>query len=236
MRLKGKVAVAIGAGRGIGLAISLALASEGADVVVAARTETEIEGAAERIRAAGARALAVSTDVLRERDVQLLFARAISEFAHVDILIYNSGTNIHRPLQDLNVADWDQILGVNLRGAFLSCKYALPAMLAQKSGQIVVVSSLAGREGVPLLGAYCAAKHGQIGLIEALEKELKGTGIHTHLILPGPVATKLRHENHPDEDPSQLIQPDDVAQAVIFMLLQPPTANVREIAVFPRLI
>ncbi len=233
MRFHNKVAVVTGAGRGIGRAIALALARDGAMVALAARSVDELEAVAAEIRAGGQRALVVPADVAVEAHARALIDRALGEFGRLDVLVNNAGAVARELLRDLTVEDWDRVIAVNLRGTFLCSKFALEPMLAQGQGWIVNISSGAGKRGVPTRTAYSAAKFGVIGLTEALDAEVRRHGVRVHVVCPGPVESRMRREGFPDEDPSTLSQPDDVAAAVLFCLLQSPTAYTREVVVMP---
>jgi NAD(P)-dependent dehydrogenase (short-subunit alcohol dehydrogenase family) len=233
MRLENRVGIVTGAGRGIGRAIALALAREGVDVALAARSVDELEAVASEVRALGRRALVARADVANEADARMLVERTVNELGRLDVLVNNAGAVAREPLRQLAIADWDQVIAVNLRGTFLCSKFALEPMLARGQGWIVNISSGAGKRGVATRTAYSAAKFGVIGFTEALDAEVRSQGIRVHVICPGPVETRMRREGFPNEDPATLAQPEDVADAVLFCLLQAPTAYTREILVMP---
>src|SRR5207249_5013737 len=127
--------------------------------------------------------------------------------------------------------DWDGVLNSHIRGMFLVTRFALPVMLERGWGRVVTVSSMAAKSGVPRRVAYCTAKWGQVGFTEALDEELRGTGVRAHVVCPGPVATRMRAEGFPTEVPESLIQPEDVAAQIVNLLTLPETAYVREIQI-----
>src|SRR5436309_10837133 len=233
MRLQTRVAIVTGAGRGIGRAIALALAREGGDVALAARTVEELETVAGEVRALGRRALVVPADVALETDARTLVDRTVGELGRLDVLVNNAGAVAREPLRDLAVADWDRVIAVNLRGTFLCSKFALEPMLARGEGWIVNISSGAGKRGVATRTAYSAAKFGGVGFTDALDAEVRPHGVRVHVVCPGPVETRMRREGFPDEHPATLSRPEDVADAVLFCLLQPPTSYTREVIVMP---
>ena len=233
MGLTDRVAIVTGAGRGIGRATVLALAEQGCRTVLAARTASEIEEVAAEVISRGGRALARTCDVASEPDVWGLVDAALREFGAIHIVVNNAGQVCREPLIRNSVEDWDGVLNSHVRGMFLVTRLSLPTMLEQGWGRIVTISSMAGKLGVPNRVAYCTAKWGQIGFTEALDEELKGTGVRAHVVCPGPVATRMRAEGFPTEVPESLIQPEDVADQVLHLLTLPETAYVREIAVRP---
>jgi len=224
--LREQVAVVTGAGRGIGRAIALALARAGAQVVLAARTVSQIETVAAEIVGAGGRALAVPADISAERDVVALFATVRDR---LDVLINNAGVGSFGPLDRFPSAEFDRIVGVNLRGTFLCCREAMKLMGPRRAGWIINVSSVLGIKGYPNKAAYTASKHGIVGLTKSLAVEAQPHGIRVSVILPGGVETGMAADARPDLDRSVLLQPEDVAQSVLYLLSLSDRAAVDEI-------
>jgi 3-oxoacyl-[acyl-carrier protein] reductase len=193
----------------------------------------ELQAVAAEVEALGRRALAIPTDVAEEGEARTLIDRTMAELGRLDILVNNAGAVAREPLRELAVADWDRVIAVNLRGTFLCSKFALEPMLARGQGWIVNISSGAGKRGVATRTAYSAAKFGVVGLTEALDAEVRPQGVRVHVVCPGPVETRMRREGFPGEDPATLSQPEDIADAVLFCILQPPTAYTREVVVMP---
>lgn len=219
MKLKEQTAIVTGAGRGIGRATALALAREGANLVLAARTVTEIDAVADEVRAMGCQALAVATDVASKAAVQSMVAKALSRFGSVDILINNAGVAGTSPIPDITEELWDLNIAVNLKGVFLCTQAVFSHMCDQGHGHVVNVSSLAGSLTRANYGAYGAAKHGVGGFTGITRAEGAKHGVKATLIEPGPVDTKLRRDNHKDEE-SKLGRPEDVADLILLAVTQ----------------
>jgi NAD(P)-dependent dehydrogenase (short-subunit alcohol dehydrogenase family) len=180
MLLADKVAVITGGGRGIGRAIALKFAGEAAGVVVAARTESEIEAVAKEIRDAGGRGAGVPTDVAAEEQCKHLIATAEAQFGRVDILVNNAGEyGPVKPVEEITPSEWDRVIAVHLRGAYLLTRLVLPGMYARASGVILNISSLSAKSAFGWGSPYAAAKAGR-------------KGVRVNAICPGPVTeTKM---------------------------------------------
>lgn len=215
-----RVAVVTGAGRGIGRAIALALAEEGAGapwaLALAARTEAELEAVAAEARALGRRALVVPCDVREETQVARLADRVLAEYGHVDVLVNNAGWGIFKPVVEMSLAEWEEVIAVNMRSTFLGARAFAPAMIRQGSGCILNMASMAAHRGLPDYGPYSAAKAGILRLTETLAAELKPHGVRVLALCPGPVASRLRSSHFPEEDSRALMQPETVAKAAVF--------------------
>ena len=216
--LKGKVAIVTGAGRGIGRAIALALAGRGAHVIPAARTVEQIDSLAEQITAEGGLATPVPTDITDEPSVLGLFEEVRRDLGKLDVLVNNAGLGIYGEVMDFDVEDFDRVMAVNLRGTFLCSREAMRMMTLRKSGYIINISSVVGLKGYPNQAAYTASKHGVVGLTKSLAVEAQEHGVRVSAILPGGVDTDLVGRARPDLDRSVLMQPEDIAQAVLFLL------------------
>ncbi len=186
MRLNNKVAIVTGGGVGIGKAISLALASEGAVVVAAARTLPRLEAVADEIKAKGGRATAIQTDVSDEAQVREMVTQTINEYGQVDILVNNSGIGATPAnVVDITLQDWNEVLAINLTGAMLCSREVLKSMIPRQSGNIINISSGAGRRGGPTTSPYCVSKWGIIGLTQTLALEVGRYNIRVNCIAPG---------------------------------------------------
>lgn len=213
--LTGKTAVVTGGGRGIGRAVAERLAALGAKTLVAGRTEAALDRTVKDIRAAGGVASGVVADVGREEDVARLFASA----GDVDILINNAGVGRFGPLVDTTLDDWEAVMAVNLRGAFLCSREAMRSMRG-RGGRIINIASVVGVKGYANQAAYSASKHGLMGLSKVMAEEGRKDDIITQVIAPGGVDTDMAGEARPDLDRSGMIRVGDIADAVEFLLRQ----------------
>ena len=229
VKLKDKVAVVTGAGRGIGRAVALMLGGAGAHVVAAARTESEVESVAAEIASRGGSARAAVVDISNEDDIKRLFECVQKEHHRLDVLINNAGIGSYGKLADFETTELDRLYAVNLRGTFLCCREAMRLMIPQASGYIINVSSVVGFKGYPEQSGYTAMKHGIMGLTKSLAAEAQEHGIRISSILPGGVDTDLVRQARPDLARDALMQPEDIAQAVEYLLALSPRAAVDQI-------
>jgi NADP-dependent 3-hydroxy acid dehydrogenase YdfG len=231
--LQGKVAIVTGAGRGIGKAVSLSLAQAGCRVVLAARTRQQIEAVQEEIRAKGGHALAVPTDLTLDDDIERLVETSQTNCGMVDILINNAGWGKRAPVEAANVTDWDRTFRLNLRAPMMLARALLPNMIARREGAVINIGSVSGKSGEANGAAYSASKFGLIGFTQSLYEEVREHGIKVAVILPGFVDTPLIPPNR-QLDRTKMIQADDIAQTVIFVLTSPATCCPVEITVRPQ--
>ena len=193
MLLSGKVAVITGGGRGIGRAIALKFAGEGAAIVVAARTESQVKAVAKEISDAGGRAAAVTADVAEEKHCERLIRAAEAQFGRVDILVNNAGEyGPVKPVEEITPPEWDRVIAVHLRGAYLLTRLVLPGMYVRGSGAILNISSLSAKSACGWGSPYAAAKAGMLGLTRVSAAESARKGVRVNAICPGPVTeTKM---------------------------------------------
>ena len=227
--LTGKTALVTGAGRGIGRAIAIALANTGCKVVVTARTLPEIVAVQEEILAANGQAVAIQADLTRDDDLHSLVQRC----GPVDFLINNAGWGKRAPVVRARVDDWDQTFRLNLRAPMILAKELLPAMIKKGEGAVINIGSVSGKSGEANGAAYSASKFGLIGFTQSLYEEVREQGIKVSVILPGfvdtPMIPPVKHL-----DRGKMIQADDVAQAVLFVLNAPATACPVEMTIRPQ--
>lgn len=189
--LEGRVAIVTGGSRGIGRAVAASLAEDGASVVVSGRDPVRVEVEAKELEALGALVLAVQADVARREDVDRLVDRARERFGRIDILVNNAGITRDALLVRMKDDDWDAVLDVNLRGAFLMTRAVAKVMMRQKGGRIINIASTAGAMGNAGQANYSAAKAGLIGLTKAAARELAHWGILVNAVAPGLIDTDM---------------------------------------------
>ncbi len=230
--LKGQVAVITGAGRGIGAAIAHALAALGATTILCGRTSTTLESTAKTIAANGGIAVAIPCDVTNLASVEAAAERVAKSCGRVDILVNNAGIGgFGGPLHQLPPDDWDRILNTNLRGVYYIIRAFAPSMIRARSGHIINISSLTGKNPLPNGAAYAASKWGLNGLTYSVAEELRSHNIRVSVICPGSTNTEL--SPHEGKNPAKMLQPEDVAHAVVMLVTQSPQSFVSEILLRP---
>jgi 3-oxoacyl-[acyl-carrier protein] reductase len=233
MRLSGQIALVTGAGRGIGRAIAHSLASEGAQVVLVSRTLSELERVQKEIKSAGGIADVISSDITKAQEIGKLFAEIKSRFGRLDILINNAGIGKFVSVKELKVEDFDAMWNLNMRGLFLCTQQAIPFMESQKSGIIVNISSLAGKNAFVNGAGYAATKWALMGFSKCLLLEERQYNIRVVTVCPGSVDTAFSAHEEGSNRKDKILSPQDVAETVLSAILMPARAMVSEIDIRP---
>ena len=232
--LAGKTALVTGASSGIGWATAVALASHGANLVVTARRAERLLQLCAEIESLGAKAVFYAGDAAEESTAQQTIALAIATFGHLDILINNAGAGNYKNLIDTSAEEYDALMNANMKSGFLFSRYAAPHMIEQKRGTILFISSVAGLQGVAGEAVYSASKFAQVGFAQSLDAELRKHGIKVGTICPGGVKTEFAVGHGRTEDyvrNSHMMEPQEVAEAIVFACLQPPNVRIPQMTV-----
>lgn len=231
-KLAGKVVLITGASAGIGRASAMALAQEGARLVLTARRQERLEELAAAIQSLGSEATWVAGDATQEETALRCVAAAKQSFGRLDILINNVGVGNYKKLVETSAAEYDEMMDSNFRSTFLFTRQAVPEMIAQKSGTILMISSMAGKYGFAGEAVYCATKFAQVGFAQALDKELRPHGIRVGVICPGGTKTEFalgKGRTEAGVASSGMLEPEDVASAVLLACTQSPRARIIEV-------
>jgi NADP-dependent 3-hydroxy acid dehydrogenase YdfG len=241
-RLAGKVALVTGASSGIGEAAALSLAAAGAAVAVSGRRKDRLDSLVRRIAAAGGKGLALPGDVSIEADATQAVKDTVARLGRIDVLINSAGINEAGGIESLPLELWRKVIDVNLMGTLYCCKAAVAAMKAQGSGDIINISSTAGRRAGARFGAYSTSKFGVNGLTECLRQEVGGAGVRVCVIEPGATTTEIA-DSISDPKAREAIRAhvtkegamaaSDIADAIMFVVTLPRRANVSEMLIRP---
>jgi 3-oxoacyl-[acyl-carrier protein] reductase len=232
--LAGKTALVTGASAGIGRATAIALARHGANIVVTARREERLRQLRAEIEALGAKAVFYAGDAAEETTAQQAIALALATFGRLDILINNAGAGNYKNLIDTSAEEYDALMNANMRSGFLFSRHAAPHLIAQKSGTILFISSIAGLQGAAGEAVYSASKFAQVGFAQSLDAELRKHGIKVGAICPGGIKTEFALGHGRTEDfirNSHMMEPHEVAEAIVFACLQPPNLRIPQMTV-----
>jgi NADP-dependent 3-hydroxy acid dehydrogenase YdfG len=241
-RLAGKVALVTGASSGIGEATALALAAEGAAVAIGARRADRLEALADKISADGGRALTLDLDVTQEQQAHDAVGRTRADLGGLDIVVNNAGVMLLGPILDADTSDWRRMIETNVLGLMYVTHAALPGLVEQGSGDIVQVSSVAGRLAREGSGGYNASKWAVNAFSESLRQEVTARGVRVTLVEPGAVATELSdHITHAESKQRvkervtrmRPLQSADIAAGVVYAVTQPPHVSVNEVLIRP---
>ncbi|HEY6386697.1 MAG TPA: SDR family NAD(P)-dependent oxidoreductase [Candidatus Acidoferrum sp.] len=229
--LSGTVALVTGASRGIGRAIALRLSKLGAAVSICGRHAEALTAAETELKKAGSPFYSHMADVSQSTDVARFVDNTQAVLGPISILVNNAGIGLFGPAHEKNEADWDRVLDTNLKSAFLVSRAVVPAMIQRGAGDIINISSLAGRNAFAGGGIYCASKWGLQGLSACMAEDLREHGIRVSVICPGSVATEFSGRG--SKDPSKALSPEDVAHAVEMIVTQGPGSFLSEIQLRP---
>jgi NADP-dependent 3-hydroxy acid dehydrogenase YdfG len=237
-KLAGQVAIVTGASSGIGKATAYALAHAGAKVAIVARSADVINQMADEINGKGGTAIAYAADVADADAVERFVTNVVHEWGRIDLLFANAGVNTkQRNLHDMSVEQWDYVIDVNLNGLLYCVRAVLPQMRTQRQGTIITLASMAGRRSGVMSGvAYGASKAGAVSISHSINAEEKINGIRATAILPGEVATAildLRPNPPSAEARKTMLQPEDVAETVVFVTGLPHRVTIDELWITP---
>ena len=227
--LAGATAVVTGASRGIGRAIALRLAEAGADLALWARDAGALQRVADEVTVTGVRAHPTVCDVTDSAAVEHAAELVRRALAPVTLVVNNAGAVLRKPTAAISDSEWRRVIAVNLDGTFHVTRAFLPDLIlaserggGRPGGRIINISSIAGRQGTPMLAGYCAAKHAVIGFTRALAEELRAAKVSVNAICPGSVDTVMLREGMPGASPD--MTPDDIARTALFLALTAPSA------------
>lgn len=231
-RLAGKVALVTGASAGIGHASAQALAREGASLVLTARRDGRLKSLVTELEGLGARAIFVAGDARDEQTARQCTDEAVRAFGRVDILINNAGVGNYKSLVDTSADEYDEMMDANMWSTFVFSRHIVPLMIKQKSGLVLMVSSMAGVYGFAGEAVYCATKFAQVGFAQGLDKELRQHGIKVGTICPGGVKTEFaigKGRTEAGVEQSQMLEAQDVAEAILFACTQADRSRIIQI-------
>jgi len=238
----GKVALVTGASSGIGEAIALALAASGATVAASARRIDRLTGLVAKIEAAGGKALALPGDMAVEADALKAVEDTVAQLGAIDILINSAGVMDPGGIENGDIAIYRKNIDINLMGTVYTCHAAIAHMLAQGGGDIINISSLAGRKGGPQTSAYSASKHAVNAMTDALRQEVGNRNIRVSVLMPGATRTEVgdsitdpnwRKAIQAHVAKEGAVEPSEIADTIVFMLAMPRHVNISEISVRP---
>jgi NADP-dependent 3-hydroxy acid dehydrogenase YdfG len=231
-KLSGKTALITGASAGIGWASAVALAGEGAKLVLTARRKERLAELESAVQNAGGRAVSLVGDAVEEETARQAVDLATKTFGSLDILINNVGIGNYKNIVDTSAEEYDEMMDTNVRSTFLFTRYAVPVMIQQGSGTILMISSMAGVYGFGGEAVYCATKFAQVGFAQALDKELRPHGIKVGAICPGGVKTEFalgKGRTEQSVSTSGMLDPEDVAGVVLLACTQSPRSRIIEV-------
>lgn len=240
-KMTGKVVIVTGGTGGIGAAVAESVTRAGASTVVADVNSDRIETVIRRLKELnipGTDPIGVRADVSQENENQNLARVTLERFGRIDALVACAGIlrgrgQSPKPVMDIGLDEWNQVMQANLTGVFLSNRAVLPAMIQQRSGTIINVSSVQGLLGRAHDGPYCASKFGVIGLSQSIAEEVKSFGVRVTSIMPHAIDTPMWDQNGPIPRPGNALPPERVAELILFMLTQPEDTILTGVVIAP---
>lgn len=226
--LNEQIAIITGASKGIGSEIAKTLATEGVTVVLAARSKDKLNKLSAQIIESGGNAVVMSVDMSDEESIKSLVRSVADKFGRLDILVNNAGITYSSLLKGTSTQAWNRCMQVNATGPFILCREALVLLEAARRGFIINIGSIVSIKGYPLQSAYTASKHALRGMTLSLAEELNNTNISVHMICPGGVNTEMVGDVRPDINTDELIEPQEVAEIVRFIITRPGKGLIDE--------
>jgi NADP-dependent 3-hydroxy acid dehydrogenase YdfG len=233
-KLKGKVAIVTGASAGVGWHTAKALAQEGVKIVATARREHRLEQLTSEIRAKAGEAAYYVGDASRGETAEKTAALALQSFGRIDILINNAGMGNYKKLVETSEDEYDEMMDANMRSSFVFSRFVAPHLIAQRSGTVLFISSVAGMQGFPNEAVYCATKFAQVGFAQALDGELRGHGVRVGVICPGGVKTEFaigKGRTTQSVADSYMMEASEVADAIVFACMQDSHTRVLQMTI-----
>ncbi|MGC9328570.1 MAG: SDR family NAD(P)-dependent oxidoreductase [Candidatus Hinthialibacter sp.] len=227
--MNNKIVLITGASRGIGQAVALRLAKEGARIIAHARSQEHLQQTLSEIENLAGQAAALTCDLSIPSQVRELAHNACRMYGKLDVLINNAGASLKKPFYESTDEEWDYIFKVNAMAPFILCRECLPALQKSEAPSIIQIGSVVGIKGYVEQSLYGASKHALMGFTKVLAQEVKIYGIRVHSINPGGVYTDMVKNMRPDLDPSGLIQPEEIADVVYFLLTHQNNAVIDDV-------
>jgi len=234
--IAGKVMIVTGASSGIGRAAALRFAAEGAKLVLVARSAEKLEALAKEL---GGDAIAIPADLTKAADVEAMVAKAEAHFGRIDILFANAGSYVTGDVATGDPDEWDRVIGVNVNGVFRTVRAVLPGMIARRSGDIVVTSSISGHQAIHWEPVYSATKHAVQSFVHGVRRQLGPHNVRIGALSPGIVLNELWGITDPAEierraEAHEGLRSEDIADALVFMVTRPPNATIRDLVILPQ--
>lgn len=232
----GKVMIVTGASSGIGRAAARRFAAEGAKLVLVARSADKLEALAKEL---GGETLAIPADLTKPADVERVVAEAEAHFGRIDILFANAGSYVTGDVAEGDPDEWDRVIGVNVNGVFRMVRAVLPGMIARRSGDVVVTSSISGHQAIHWEPVYSATKHAVQSFVHGVRRQVAPHNVRVGALAPGIVLNELWGINDPNEierrvEAHEGLRSEDIADALLFMVTRPPNATIRDLVILPQ--